>query len=288
MIGLTILCKSNKVRTQVFYQHYLIHGLYKGWALPGCYSFITGKSYNIYNEMFTNLKEAALAAGLSLNHQTISIDFEQGMIKAVKMHFPNVKITGCHFHFTSAIHNKLVEIGLKTNYDYDEEFRKWTQTFMAFPFLKLSDIDECWAGLLENLPLMNGNNDDLNKLTQFVNYLRDTWVKSPASFPRSIWNFNDYQSHRTNNICETFNKKLNSLISKPKPNIYKLIDLLKDQEVLTSIDYERANLGKTKSRRTKEDLKDKEIEILKLKYKHCEIDWIKFLFESSVYVKQFD
>ena len=104
----------------------------------------------------------------------------------------------------------------------------------------------------------------------------------------SIWNFHDYQSHRTNNICETFNKKLNSLISKPKPNIYKLIDLLKDQEVLTSIDYERANLGKTKSRRTKEDLKDKDIEILKLKYKHCEIDSIKFLFEGSVYVKQFE
>ena len=159
---------------------------------------------------------------------------------------------------------------------------------MAFPFLKLSDIDECWAGLLENLPLMNGNDDDLNKLTQFVNYLRDTWVKSTASFPRSIWNFHDCQSHRTNNICETFNKKLNSLITKPKQNIYKLIDLLKDQEVLTSIDYERANLGKTKSRRTKEDLKDKEIEILKLKYKHCEIASIKFLFECSVYVKQFE
>ena len=112
-------------------------------------------------------------------------------------------------------------------------------------FLKLSDIDECWAGLFKNLPLMNENDDDLNKLTQFVNYLRDTWVKATASFPRSIWNFHDYHSHRTNNIYETFNKKLNSLISKPKPNIYKLIDLLKDQEVITSIDYERANLGKT-------------------------------------------
>ncbi len=35
---------------------------------------------------------------------------------------------------------------------------------MAFPFLKLSDIDECWAGPLENLPEMNGLEQDAKKL----------------------------------------------------------------------------------------------------------------------------
>ena len=133
---------------------------------------------------------------------------------------------------------------------------------------------------------MNGIEDDLNKLNKFVSYLTDTWVKSTATFPRSIRNFHENQSHRTNNICETFNKKKNSLISKKKPNIYKLIYLLKDQEVLMTFDY-TFNLGKTKSRRTKEDLRDKEIKILKLKFKHGEIYSIEFLFECSVYVKQF-
>jgi hypothetical protein len=61
------------------------------------------------------------------------------------------------------------------------------------------------------------------------------------------------------NICETYNKKMNSSISKPHPNIFKLIDLLKEHEQLASISFEKANLGQVKSRRTKEDLKDKEI-----------------------------
>ena len=48
--------------------------------------------------------------------------------------------------------------------------------------------------------------------------------------------------------------------------------------MLATIDYEKANLGKKKSRRTKEDLKDKEIENLKLKYKYNEITGLFYFF----------
>jgi hypothetical protein len=40
------------------------------------------------------------------------INAEMDKIKAIKYHFPGVKIIGCHFHFTSAIYKKLVEIGI--------------------------------------------------------------------------------------------------------------------------------------------------------------------------------
>jgi hypothetical protein len=43
---------------------------------------------------------------------------------------------------------------------------------------------------------------------------------------------------------------MNSSISKPHPNIFKLIDLLKEHEQLASISFEKANLGQVKSRRT--------------------------------------
>ena len=52
---------------------------------------------------------------------------------------------------------------------------------------------------------------------------------------------------------------MNTAISKPHPNIFKLTDLLKEHEQLAAISFEKANLGQVKSRRTKEDLKDKEI-----------------------------
>jgi hypothetical protein len=55
-------------------------------------------------------------------------------------------------------------------------------------------------------------------------------------------------------------------MKKINKEIVKLIEIIQDQETLTSVSCEKENLGHKKSRRTEEDLKDKEIEILKLKY----------------------
>jgi hypothetical protein len=64
----------------------------------------------------------------------------------------------------------------------------------------------------------------------------------------------------------------------PDPNIYKLIEIIQDQETLMSVSYEKANLGHKKSRRTtKEDLEEKEIEILKLKYDTNKIEMMDYL-----------
>ena len=74
-------------------------------------------------------------------------------------------------------------------------------------------------------------------------------------------------------------------INKPDPNIYKLIEIIQDQEILTSVSYEKANLGHKKSRRTKED---KKIEILKLKYDTNKIEMMDYLMLISEYVQDFD
>ena len=119
-------------------------------------------------------------------------------------------------------------------------------------------------------------------------YFESTWMGPNAIFPREIWNLHDNIYHRTNNISETYDKKLNKEISKPDPNIYKLVDILKEQELLTAVSYEKANIGHKKSRRTKEDLKDKEIEILKLKYDTKQIELMEYLLALSEYVQDFN
>ena len=78
------------------------------------------------------------------------------------------------------------------------------------------------------------------------------------------------------------------LIIKPDPNIYKLIEIIQDQETLTSVSYDKANLSHKKSRRTKQDLKDKEIEIFKLKYDTNKIEMMDYLMLISEYVQDFD
>ena len=53
-----------------------MHGMYKNRLLPGSYSFLTGKTFEIYNKTFTNLKDrSAMKIDLSLNQEINLIDF---------------------------------------------------------------------------------------------------------------------------------------------------------------------------------------------------------------------
>jgi hypothetical protein len=55
------------------------------------------------------------------------------------------------------------------------------------------------------------------------------------------------------------------------------------------VHYEKENLSHKKSRSTKEDLKDKEIEIiLKIKYNTKRIELMEYLLALSEYVQDFD
>jgi hypothetical protein len=61
---------------------------------------------------FGKLKNVAAENNIELNPNTIHIDFEKGVIKAIQLNFPNAKIIGCRFHFTNAIYKQLVELGI--------------------------------------------------------------------------------------------------------------------------------------------------------------------------------
>ena len=63
---LAILSKSEKwwfdgtfkTAQKFYYQHYIIHGKYNNkWPLPGMFSFMSGKSNELYAMMINNLKE---------------------------------------------------------------------------------------------------------------------------------------------------------------------------------------------------------------------------------------
>ena len=106
-----VLLKSSP---KFYYQHYIIHGKYRNaWPLPGCFTFLAGKSFELYSLMLTQLKLTASEHNLELKPSEIHCDFEKGAIKAFMLHFPGVKIRGCHFHFSRAIFKNLCNLGLK-------------------------------------------------------------------------------------------------------------------------------------------------------------------------------
>ena len=119
---------------------------------------------------------------------------------------------------------------------------------MSLPFLKLEDIDVC--------------------------------SKCLDCFSRS-------HEFRTNDISKSYNHVINTHIDKANPNIYKKFHF-SDEESKTSVSFERANQGTQKYRNSKSIIKDKEIEILKLKYTYGELESMDFLMKKIDFVRNFD
>ena len=181
---------------------------------------VNNKSFELYSNMLTQLKLRASEANLELKPESIHCDFEKGAIKAFKFHFPGVKIQGCHFHFTSAIYKKVVELGLKTAYGGEKAVKEFTiciRMFMSFPFPMLEDIDEVWEEMVENKPDL-GDIDNA-KVGQFLTYFEDTWIKANCHFDRELWNIFGQYSSRTNNISETYNHKINGQVMTANSNL---------------------------------------------------------------------
>ena len=85
----------------------------------------------------------------------------------------------------------------------------------------------------------------INQVEAFIKYLEHTWVgtapnRKNAMFDRKIWNFHCQHSNRTNNICESYNKRINNLVTKDHPSIYAIIDVLKSEETLTAVNFNKA------------------------------------------------
>ena len=126
-----------------------------------------------------------------------------------------------------------------------DEFTSWIRMCMAFPFLMLGDIDEVWEEMKESRPDLNSSLNNA-KLDDFVKYFEDTWIDEKCHFNRKDWNLFDRYSSRTNNVSESYNHQINGQIISSKSNIYKVLDLTKKQEALTSVKYERVNGGKVR------------------------------------------
>ena len=95
-------------------------------------------------------------------------------------------------------------------------------------------------------------------------------------------------SSRTNNISETYNHAINGQVMSSKSNVYKILDITKNQETLTLTKFERVNQGQEKKSNNAQHVKDAKIAVLKLQYKHGEIDVMDYLLKVSVFSKNYD
>ena len=118
-----------------FLQSYTVHGFQQGRNGIGAYSLLTNNRLETYSEFLTLIQILTK----HVNPHSITVDFEQAMIGALRNVYPLVPQKGCLFHLSKNIYRKVQDLGLlQLNLD-DEQFRTNIRMIAAISFLPIED-----------------------------------------------------------------------------------------------------------------------------------------------------
>ncbi|XP_025016251.1 uncharacterized protein LOC112538666 [Tetranychus urticae] len=183
--------------------------------------------------------------GIIFRPEHLHCDFEMAIMQSFKTFFPNINIHGCYFHFTQCLLRKLQNLGLKKQYEKNNEIKLLIKRCLALPLISLTDLDEVWY-LITSL---NTIEDD--EIDEFIYYIQSTWISNDSLFIREIWNHFGNFGTRTTNHLEGFHNKLNSCFNHGSPNLFTLIDQLKKFEFDYRIDLSHVLDGKIVHKKNK-------------------------------------
>jgi hypothetical protein len=92
----------------IFFQLFTLNMLYGGKKLlPVVYVLLKRKTAAAYRRVFEVLRELAVAENRNFEPTAVMVDFEAGLIRAVREELPNAHLRGCLFHFSQCIYRKV-------------------------------------------------------------------------------------------------------------------------------------------------------------------------------------
>jgi hypothetical protein len=173
--------------------------------------------------LFQQLKQKAAQHNLNLQVASIHIDFEQAVIQAVRSEF-GIEPNGCLFHFSQSILRHLQQCGLQAMYNTNvpPTVRVWIRRLITLPLVPPLRIDQAFQAAKANAPNVVGH-DQMN------DYVQRTYVAPNAPFARNLWNCFG-QRDRTTNICEGYHHLANAKFRGHRPDVFKFIRFLQQQE----------------------------------------------------------
>lgn len=221
-----------KVVPTIFFQLYSIHFNFGSGINPAAvYCLLTNKSVDTYNRVLTELKRMIPAA----NPTRILVDFERATMNAFGLAYPNATIAGCYFHLCQSVIRKINEVGLKEQYESNDDIRLYVRCLPALAFVPADDVVEAFELLSETQPV---DVDHLDEITSFFEhtYVRGRRQRGRAEnygdpmFPVDIWNHHEAGSEgmaRTTNSVEGWHHGLQSLFLSHHPTVWNFMSGLK-------------------------------------------------------------
>ena len=180
--------------------------------------------------------------------------------------FQETEVSCCLFHLSQNVYKHTVQAGYKERYHQDDEFSLKVRCFPALAFLPQNDVVSGFEELIDD--------DEIPE--EIVSYFATNYIGGERGrgsrrrrldplFPIPLWNVYERtvcEMPRTNNNLEGFHSSLRISVTNSHPNIWKLIDALKNEEGLARTKIIQVNCGNLPSKKKK--YKDSEQRIFKI------------------------
>lgn len=214
-----------------FYQLYIIHIVHaNGVRMRPCvWCLLTRKTGQIYSELFTQLRQLAQQRGHPIIWTKFRTDFEVAVMNTVAEVFPGLTVTGCFFHFCSAIIKKLREMGFGPDYANSVTYVKVTaKSIMGLAFLPPLIVADTFTEICNDYNNPPANAAARPNLDMFFLYVQSSWIDGGVA-EVGRWTIGNLNSKRTNNDLEGYHSRLLAKF-KRHPNLWKFIKTLQTEE----------------------------------------------------------
>ena len=237
---LALLRKVNRIRIdgtfkiirQPFYQLVSLHAYVKYGhrrrSMPLGYIIMSGKTQADYIDIFRKIKSKVEEDGTVWNLQAAMLDFELGLRNSLKKVWPNIRLSGCWFHYTQAIWRKVQKLGLEKVY-HQRFGAKFIKRIMVLPLFHANDC------MMQRVfcALQSKFNEDKSNMTpeiaaafeEFFSYVHKQWVFNPKIPNGELSVFGT--DVRTNNTTENWNGKIWRDADGKSMTFYKLLKFLR-------------------------------------------------------------
>ncbi|CAF1533811.1 unnamed protein product [Adineta ricciae] len=217
-----------KVVPEIFYQLYIVHGVFRDHVIPLVYALLRRKTADTYKRLVHEIVNIAPR----WSPRTIMLDFEQSYIGAFKSAFPTVLLSGCYFHLRQSIHRKLQALGHQQQYETDADFAHNIHKIAALTFLDENAVVNGFEHLSMNLTSEFENILDYFEGT-YIGRLRSNRTRRNPLFPIPFWNMHTRTTQsmmRTNNSAEAYHRRIGAVFQCAHPTLWIFLEKLISEE----------------------------------------------------------
>ena len=213
-----------KYTSSYFYQMYSFHIYKNGYYIPVCHFLLPNKLGDSYIIVLEMLQKACRGLGFEIDIDMFTVDLEAGMVKAIKILFPNSSIRFCSFHVGQAWKKKMERLGLKIiSMNRNSKDGVLLRKVYGLKALDQDLVRPCFNEVFKNSDTKN------EKVREFFEYMEEYYIKEDAQFPIHAWaNSTSTEYESSTNGCESFHSGFT--FPSDKPNLFYFLEKLKKKE----------------------------------------------------------